>query len=84
MHQPFVTTAPHPHLWGRVGDSRAKVRGNYFLIVPTVQDNDRVLTLGSIPKGDSVAKGGAKSKVLTSSQSPGGVAYSRALKAEKS
>ena len=32
----------------------------------------------------SIAKGGAKSKVLTSSLPPGGGAYSRALKAEKS
>ena len=31
----FVTTAPH--LRGRVGDSRAKVRGNYFSSVPAVQ-----------------------------------------------
>ena len=45
MHQSFVTTAPH--LRGRVGDSRAKVWGNYYLIVMAVQGNDRVLTLGS-------------------------------------
>ena len=32
----------------------------------------------------SIAKGGAKSKVLTSSLPPVGGAYSRALKAEKS
>ena len=31
-----------------------------------------------------IAKGGAKSKVLTSSLPPGGGAYSRALKAETS
>ena len=38
MHQSFVTTAPstQPHLQGRVGDSRAKVRGNYFSKVPAV------------------------------------------------
>ena len=37
-----------------------------------------------IPGRFSIAKGGAKSKALTSSLSPGGVAYSRALKAVKS
>ena len=40
----------------------------------------RMLTSGRF----SIAKGGAKSKVLTSSLPPGGGAYSRALKAEKS
>ena len=35
MHQSFVTMGPH--LRGREGDSRAKVLGNYFLIVPTMQ-----------------------------------------------
>ena len=85
MHQSFVTTAPPPpHLWGRVGDSRAKVRGNYFSSVPAVQGklwgfDIRIHTPGRF----SIAKGGAKSKVLTSSLPPGGGAYSRALKAEK-
>ena len=40
----------------------------------------RILTPGRF----SVAKGGAKNKVLTSSLPPGGGAYSRALKAVKS
>ena len=40
----------------------------------------RILTSGRF----SIAKGGAKSKVLTFSLPPGGGAYSRALKAEKS
>ena len=40
----------------------------------------RILTPGRF----SIVKGRAKSKVLTSSLSPGGRAYSRALKAEKS
>ena len=35
MLQSFVTTGPH--LQGMVGDSRAKVLGNYFFIVPVVQ-----------------------------------------------
>ena len=39
----------------------------------------RILTPGRF----SIAKVGAKSKVLTSSLSPGGGAYSGALKAEK-
>ena len=51
MHQSFVTTAPH--LQGRVGDSLAKVRGNYFSSVPAVQEKyDGFLTLGSLPEGD--------------------------------
>ena len=37
MHQSFVTTAQPLHLWGRVGDSGAKVLGNNFLIVSTVR-----------------------------------------------
>ena len=36
------------------------------------------------PRRFSIAKGGTKSKVLTSSLSPGGGAHSSALKAEKS
>ena len=55
MHQSFVTTTPtHPHplLQGRVGDSRAKVQGNYFSSAVSVQLNDRVLTLGYLPQGD--------------------------------
>ena len=32
MHQSIVITAPH--LWGRVGDSQAKVPGNYFFYCP--------------------------------------------------
>ena len=60
------------HLHGRVGDSWAKVQGNYFLLVPTVQGilqgfGIRILTHGRF----SIAKGRAKSKVLTSSLSPG-------------
>ena len=39
MHQSFVTTAPH--LPSRVGDSGAKVQGNIFLILPTVQGKCR-------------------------------------------
>ena len=38
--QSFVTTAPLPppsHLRGRVGDSRAKVQGDYFSSVLSVQ-----------------------------------------------
>ena len=70
--------------WGRVGDSRAKVQGNYLLSVPAVQGklwgfDIRILTPGRF----SIAEGGAKSKVLTSSLPPWGGAYSRALKAEK-
>ena len=78
MHQSFVATAPFR---GRVGDSLAKVRGNYFSIVPAVQgkrqaSDIRILT----QRRFSTAKGGAKSKVLKSSFPPGGGAYIRALK----
>ena len=82
MHQSFVTTAippppPHTHLQGRVDKSWAKVHSTYFLGVP----NDiRIL----IPGRFSIAKGRAKSKVLNSKLTPGGGAYSRALKTEKS
>ena len=54
MHKSFVTTAPH--LWGRVGDSRAKVRGNYFQVSPLCRGNDGVLTLGSLPQGDVIVR----------------------------
>ena len=71
-----------------MGDSGDKVGEiMYILIVPEMQSksNDRVLTLGSLPKGDFLLRRGRqKSKVLTSSLSPGGGAYSNALKAEKS
>ena len=68
-----------------MGDSRAKTRDNYFASVPTVQGkcwafDIRILT----PERLSVALGRAKSKVLTSSLSLGGGAFSRALKAVKS
>ena len=83
MHHLFVTTAtPTPNLRGRVGDSWAKVWGNYFSCVPAVQGklpcfDIRILT----PGRQSVAKGGAfKSKVLTSSLPAGGNNHSRALK----
>ena len=56
MHQSFVTIAPPhpPHLRGRVEDSRAKVRGNYFSSVPAVytRGNDRVLALESLSQGE--------------------------------
>ena len=32
MHQSFVTMGPH--IWGRMGDSWGKVRGNYFFYCP--------------------------------------------------
>ena len=61
------------------------MQGNYFSSDLSVQGklrgfDIRILTPGRI----SIAKGGAKGKVLTSSLSPGGGACSRALKAEKS
>ena len=32
---------PRPHLRGKPGNSRAKVQGNYFLVVPAVLGNRR-------------------------------------------
>ena len=59
--------------------------GKYFLIIPGVLGNDRVMALVILTPGRlSIAKGRAKSKVFISSLSPGGEAYSSAMKAEKS
>ena len=56
-----------------------------FRVSPQCRGNDGVSKLESLPQGDFLLlKGGAKSKVLTSSLTPGDGAYSRALKAEKS
>ena len=64
MHQSFVSTAPH--LRGLPGNSRAKVQGNYFLIVPTVPGNYRGFNIGNLtPVRFSVVYGGAKSRVVT-------------------
>ena len=83
MHQSFVTTAPPPT--GKGGDSRAKVRGSYFSSDPAVSGKGRGFDIRILTPGRfSFVKGGAKSKVLTASLPPGGGAYSRALKAEKS
>ena len=53
----LVATVPPPpprtHQRGRVGNSQAKVWGNYFSSVPpppTYRGNDGVLTLGSLPQ----------------------------------
>ena len=68
---------------GLQGDSRAKVRDNYFSSVPAVKGKWRGFDIRILTPGRfSIAKGGAKSKVLFSSSPHGGGAYSRALKAE--
>ena len=65
---------------GRVGDSWAEVQGNYFSSVLSVQGKRQGFDIKILNPGRfSIAKGGANSKVLTSSLPP-----SRALKAEKS
>ena len=61
------------------------MQGNYFSSVLSVQGkllgfDIRILT----PEKFSIAKGGPKSKVLTSSLPPGGGAHCRSQKAEKS
>ena len=59
--------------------------GQLLLSVPAVQGNDRVFDLRILSRERfPIVKSTAKSKVLTTSLSPGGGAYSRALKAEKS
>ena len=51
MHQSFVTTGPPATPTGRVGDSQAKVWGNYiFNALQYSRGNDGVLTLVSLPK----------------------------------
>ena len=69
----------------RVGDSWAKVMGDYFFIVPAMQGklqgfDIKILTPGRF----SIVKGRAKSMVLISSLFPVGGVHSRALKTEKS
>ena len=76
---------PLPNLQGRVRDSQAKVQVKYFFVVPAVQRkwqgfDTKILTPGRF----SLAKGRAKSIILTSSLSPRGGVYSRALETEKS
>ena len=66
---------------GKVGDSRAKVLGNNFLIVPTVSGMCQVSTLGSLPPMEfSAMWGEAKSWANTICVYPQGRAYTRALK----
>ena len=100
MYQSFVTTAHPPTPWRRVGDSRAKVRGNHFSFLffyrsplfihssfkllfkcpCSAGDMTEFLLYDPYPRGFSIEKCRAKSKVLTSSLPPGGGAHSRALK----
>ena len=49
-HPSFVTMAPH--LQGGLGDSRAKVRGKYFLIVPTEQEKLQGFDIRILTRGD--------------------------------
>ena len=69
---------------GRVGIARLKSRAITFRVSSQCRGNDGGFDIGILtPVRFSIAKGGAKSKVLTSSLPPGGGAHSRALKAEK-
>ena len=47
FHNAPVVCNPCPPPVGKGGDRQAKLRGNYFLIVPAVQEK-----LGSLPKED--------------------------------
>ena len=74
-----------PHTNGWPGHSRAKVQGNYFLIVSPVPGNYQGFNiLNFTPVRFSVVWVGAKSRVATISLSPQGRPYTRALKSEKS
>ena len=84
LYAPVICYHCLPQLQVRVGDSWAKVRGNYYSSVLAVQGkchgfDIRILT----PARFSIAfKSGARSKVLTSSLPPRGGAHSRAMKAD--
>ena len=86
MHQSFVTTAPPRTTYGEGwGIAGLKCGAITFRVSPQCRGNDGGFTLGPSSQGTfTIAKGGAKSEVLTSSLPPRGGAYSRALKAEKS
>ena len=85
-NKPPPPPAPHHHLWGRMGDSQAKVQSTtFFLLSPQCRGNVRVLTFRSLSQGDFLLQRvWVKSIVLTSNLSPGSKAYCRALKTEKS
>ena len=78
-HQLFVTTV-HLTYGEGLGIAGLKCRAITYRMSCRCRGNDRVLTLGSLPQGDGMAK----SEVLTSSLPPGGGAHSRALKVERS
>ena len=83
MHQSFATTAPPP--MGKGGGQPGQSAGQLLFKSPRTAGemtgfDIRILTPGRF----SIAKSGAKSKFLTSGLPPGGGAYSRALKVDKS
>ena len=43
-HLYSLPPSPHTHLQGCVGNSQAKLQGNYYFIVPTVRGNAGALT----------------------------------------
>ena len=78
MHQLFVTTPP---TYGEgLGDSWAKVPGNFFLMSGSAGECRGFDIMILIPGRLSIVKDRAKSIVLAFSLSPGAGAYSRALK----
>ena len=86
MHQSFVTTAPPPPPHGEeFGIAVLKCWAITFRVSPQCRGNEGGFDIKILPPGRfPIAKGGTKSKVLTSSLPPGGGAYSGTLKAEKS
>ena len=78
MHQSFVTTAStYGEGWGI---ARLMCRAITFRVSSQCRENDRVLTLGSLPQEIFYCKGRGKEQSLTSSLPPGSGAHSRALK----
>ena len=88
MIKSFVKMPPLRPTHGMVEDSWAKVWSNYlFLIVPTMHymgNNMAFYIRDLIPVTFSIARGRAKSIVLTSSLSAGGGDYSRVLQTVRS
>ena len=80
MHQSDICNHCSPTYGEGWGIAVLRCGAITFRVSPQCRGNDRVLTLGSLPQGDFLLLRVG----LTSSLSPGGGAYSRVLKAEKS
>ena len=79
MHQSFVTNAPHPHLQGWAGDSRANVQGSGSDL-EFACSNGLMLLHKHTPVEFTIIR----SRVMTRSRSPQYRAFSWAVMDEKS